>query len=196
MLLSRSLFHKRYYRTFSTQSGTVKYYLREKGYGFIVPDSGGADVFVHRSGLLTDIPLDVSIQHPFLRKGERVRFETIPDAGLHKAVQVTWLNGSPIPPLRRNYLGTVHDRARRILGDHVFEIMNDEDLSEEERQEKIRVAYEYVMNIIANGEALVTRLGMRLEDFPTETTDEPGRYRYKTERSSNDEDVQDLESTK
>jgi CspA family cold shock protein len=55
-----------------SQTGKVKFFNAEKGFGFIVPDDGGKDVFVHvsavqRSGL------------PGLAEGQRVSYDSEPD---------------------------------------------------------------------------------------------------------------------
>ncbi|MCK4921447.1 MAG: cold-shock protein [Bacteroidales bacterium] len=36
-------------------NGTVKFFNNSKGYGFITPDEGGKDVFVHVNGLTDEI---------------------------------------------------------------------------------------------------------------------------------------------
>ena len=53
-------------------AGTVKFFNAERGYGFIKPDDGGRDVFVHvtaveRAGLKS------------LTEGQRLSFDVEPD---------------------------------------------------------------------------------------------------------------------
>lgn len=53
-------------------TGTVKWFNAQKGFGFISPDEGGADAFVHisaveRSGLTE------------LREGQKVSYEIVRD---------------------------------------------------------------------------------------------------------------------
>jgi cold shock protein len=53
-------------------TGTVKWFNAQKGFGFIAPDDGGNDAFVHisaveRAGLGT------------LHEGQKVDFELVPD---------------------------------------------------------------------------------------------------------------------
>ena len=52
--------------------GTVKFYNDAKGYGFITPDDGGKDVFVHASALER-----AGIHR--LSEGQKVSFDTEPD---------------------------------------------------------------------------------------------------------------------
>lgn len=37
------------------KKGTVKFFNETKGYGFITPEGGGKDIFVHATGLQDDI---------------------------------------------------------------------------------------------------------------------------------------------
>ena len=56
----------------STTTGTVKWFNSQKGYGFIQPDEGGNDVFVHisaveRAGMST------------LNDGQKISFDVVAD---------------------------------------------------------------------------------------------------------------------
>lgn len=62
-------------------TGTVKFFNATKGFGFITPEDGSRDVFVHisaveSSGLST------------LNQGQKVRFEVLPDKKGPKAVNL------------------------------------------------------------------------------------------------------------
>ena len=49
-------------------TGTVKWFSEQKGYGFIAPDDGSKDVFVHFSAIQTDR------KYRNLEEGQRVEF--------------------------------------------------------------------------------------------------------------------------
>ena len=55
-----------------SQTGTVKFFNADKGYGFITPDDGAKDVFVHISALQAS-----GLQS--LNEGDKVSFEVEPD---------------------------------------------------------------------------------------------------------------------
>ena len=49
-------------------TGTVKWFSSEKGYGFITPDDGSADVFVHFSAIAGE-------GYKNLEEGQKVEYE-------------------------------------------------------------------------------------------------------------------------
>lgn len=55
-------------------TGTVKWYNSQKGYGFIAPDDGGKDVFVHATALEA-----AGVRS--LNDGQAVSFETKEERG-------------------------------------------------------------------------------------------------------------------
>jgi len=54
------------------QTGTVKFFNHAKGFGFITPDDGAKDVFVHISAVQAS-------GLPGLEDGQKVTFDTEPD---------------------------------------------------------------------------------------------------------------------
>ena len=58
--------------TGSRNVGSVKFFNDQRGYGFIKPDDGGRDIFVHVSALEA-----AGIKS--LQDGERILFDTEPD---------------------------------------------------------------------------------------------------------------------
>jgi CspA family cold shock protein len=61
--------------------GTVKFFSDDKGFGFITPDDGGKDLFVHHSSIVAD-------GYRSLQDNQRVSFDTEADAKGPRAVNV------------------------------------------------------------------------------------------------------------
>lgn len=66
--------------------GTVKWFSRMKGWGFIEPDNGERDVFVHYENIVGD-------GFRNLEKGERVKFQMTQTPKGPKALAVVSING-------------------------------------------------------------------------------------------------------
>jgi CspA family cold shock protein len=62
-------------------TGTVKWFNNAKGYGFILPEEGGDDLFVHYSAIDMD-------GYKTLKAGQAVRFEAETGAKGQHAVNV------------------------------------------------------------------------------------------------------------
>ena len=61
--------------------GTVKFFNTSKGFGFIAPEGGGKDVFVHATAVEM-----AGLRN--LAEGQRVTFDIQPDAKGSKAVNL------------------------------------------------------------------------------------------------------------
>jgi len=71
-------------------TGSVKFFNAQRGFGFITPDEGGEDLFVHQNNINME-------GFRSLGDGELVEFqvEQDPSTGKTKAVNVTGPGGSP-----------------------------------------------------------------------------------------------------
>src|ERR1700750_3452049 len=95
--------------------GTVKWFNATKGFGFIQPDDGGNDVFVHisaveRAGLGT------------LREGQKISYEIVADrrSGKSSADNLRAANCSDIPAASRRKLHRHKEKAALKAGPFSF----------------------------------------------------------------------------
>jgi cold shock CspA family protein len=79
-------------------TGTVKWFNATKGFGFIAPDDGSADVFVHQSNINCN-------GFRTLDEGSKVEFDVVTDNGRSSATNVSAPGGAPVEPTSRGNRG-------------------------------------------------------------------------------------------
>lgn len=75
-------------------TGTVEFFKDDKGFGFIRPDNGSKDVFVHHSVIMMD-------GFKTLKRGDKVSFDIVEDAKGPRATNVR-KTGSGAPASNAN----------------------------------------------------------------------------------------------
>ena len=61
----------------------------QKGFGFVAPDDGGDELFVHQSAIM-------ATGFRTLDEGEQVKFNVVEEGGKKKAIDVTGPDGGPV----------------------------------------------------------------------------------------------------
>lgn len=101
-------------------TGTVKWFNNAKGYGFILPDDGGEDLFVHYSSIQMD-------GYKTLKAGQQVQFEIIEgNKGLH-ATNIQSPNSTTAPefsPGNQVEPGESEDLSDQTVSDSTIETIS------------------------------------------------------------------------
>jgi ATP-dependent RNA helicase RhlE len=83
-------------------TGTIKWYNRKQGFGFVTPDGGGEDVFVHHSALPRSHQAHIDV-------GDRITFSIEQRKKGPSATGITWLEETPPRPEQVEEVGQFAD---------------------------------------------------------------------------------------
>ncbi len=75
--------------------GTVKWFNVTKGFGFIAPEDGGNDIFVHITAL-DGLRID---------EGDKLAFDLQEGRKGHEAINISMVEKNPNPPTRQSFNG-------------------------------------------------------------------------------------------
>jgi len=151
--------------------GVVMNYDRVKCYGHIKPHNappGARDIFVHRSGIASDLPAAQFPSNPFLRQGEKVKFVVEKTEKGYRAEQVAFLKRN-IPPLRISFLSGRMLRAKEVAARFLFQKLEETDLNALTDQDKINLLdgfSETYNREIENAVRVIEKVGMDISTFP------------------------------
>jgi cold shock CspA family protein len=156
--------------------GTVVQYDSGRGYGFVRLEGSNEQVFVHRSEIISDIPVaNLPFRFPYLRRGETVSFatETHTDESSGEAInklranKVAWSNRDPIPAVRKNFLSSLDHRNAIAMGRALQRVMNDEDsaLTDAQKFQALKTSYQNIQRNMDEAIAMLQNLGLDPEEF-------------------------------
>lgn len=150
-----------------TLTGVVNTFQPKRGYGFITPDAGGADVFVHQSQIHA-----ADDGYRVLRVGQKVEYTAVCENNKWKATKVTEVGGGPIATQGGNKGGRAKVEAKA-----------DVKLTSDELNSRVTTQIEYYLSdknltrdlwmrafIIANGAVSVANL-LKCNKLKALTTD-------------------------
>jgi len=91
-------------------TGTVLRFIRSKGFGFIKPEDGGDEVFLHWEDIVTDG------DWPCVEKGTEVEFLLEYNKGKPRAREITLVGGEKIPVFTKAYEDRVVNEEETFTG--------------------------------------------------------------------------------
>mmetsp|Transcript_22478 Transcript_22478/g.46836 ORF Transcript_22478/g.46836 Transcript_22478/m.46836 type:complete len:261 (-) Transcript_22478:256-1038(-) len=151
--------------------GQVKAWNRAKCYGHVraenaTPDA--PDIFLHRSGIRSDLDREEFPFFPYVNIRERVRFRVrASEKGGFEAYDCTFADGRPIPPVRRGYLATRIASAKTKAAESILSKL-DTDLTDEQKLAMFDESISTYRRLVADAEETITKIGLKVEDFPRE----------------------------
>ena len=119
--------------------GEVKWFNNAKGWGFIVPEGGGDDIFVHFSSIRVD-----NSQYKYLIQGEYVEFSLVKsdnESHEYHAVDISGIkNGLLMCQTQKNIpVRIVTNRPRRVYDSNSENRQSNSDMPRTPRRQSVRI---------------------------------------------------------
>ena len=155
-------------------TGVVKFYDKRKAWGIVVGNDN-KEYYIHRRSIVSWLPPQEDIFHPYLVATEKVRFQSQNKEGKtnsKEATNLTYVDGSQVLAYRSNYLSGNKKRMSHIFGERVYYIMEHATLSDEQKHTEIAEAFQNSKEKMDVYVAMVEKQSAALRILPTAQSSE------------------------